>query len=62
MKIQMMNKEERVVTLKSKIVNLNKNIEEIETSTSAVYNEEKHSRLLENKNEEKSKSYEKIIK
>jgi hypothetical protein len=33
--------------VRSKIVKLNKNVEEIETSTSVIDNEEKHSRLLE---------------
>ena len=51
------NLEEEVVTLRSKIFKLKKNVEEIETSTSVTDNEEKHSRLLEKKNEEKSKSY-----
>jgi hypothetical protein len=69
MKIYMMKKEEEVekleeevVTLRSKIANINKNVEETETSTSIVDNEEKHSRLPEKKNEEKSKSYEKVLK
>jgi hypothetical protein len=70
MKIQMMKKEEEVekleeevVTLRVKIVKLNKNVEERETSTSSVENvEEKHSRLLEKKNEEKSKSYAEVLK
>jgi hypothetical protein len=64
MKSQIMNKEEEVekleeevVTLRSKIVKLNKNIEETETSTSFIENKEKHSRLLEKKNEENRKSY-----
>ena len=49
---------EKVVTLRSKIANLNTNVEETETSTSVIENEEKHSRLLEKKNEEKiRKSY-----
>jgi hypothetical protein len=48
--------------LRSKIVNLNKNVEEIKTSTSAIENEEKHSRFLEKKNEENIKSYEEVIK
>jgi hypothetical protein len=53
MRSQIMKKEEEVekleedvVTLRSKIVNLNKNVEETETSASFVDNEEKHSRLL----------------
>jgi uncharacterized protein YhaN len=52
---------EEVVTLRSKIVKLNKNVEETETSTSVIENEEKHSRLLEKKNEENRKSYAKVI-
>jgi uncharacterized protein YhaN len=56
------NIEEEVVTLRSKIDNLNKNVEEIETSTSIVENEEKHSKLLEKNNEEKSKSYVEVLK
>jgi hypothetical protein len=48
--------------LRSKIINLNKNIEEIETSTSVIENEEKHSRLLEKKNEENRKSYVEVLK
>jgi hypothetical protein len=59
MKSQIMKKEEEIgkleeelITLRSKIVKLNKNVEEIETSTSVIENEEKHSRLLEKKNEE----------
>jgi hypothetical protein len=43
--------EEEVVTLRVKLVKLNKNVEETETSTSIIENEEKHSRLLEKKNE-----------
>jgi hypothetical protein len=53
MKSQIMKKEEEVekleeevVTLRSKIFKLNKNVEETETSTSIIENEEKHSRLL----------------
>jgi hypothetical protein len=64
-----MNKEEEVenlgeevVTLRSKIIKLNKNVEEKETSTSIIKNEEKHSRLLEKKNEENRKSYEEVLK
>jgi hypothetical protein len=56
------NLEEEVVTLRSKIVNLNKNVEEIETSTSVIENEEKHSKLLEKKNEENRKSYVEVLK
>jgi hypothetical protein len=69
MKSQIMKKEEEVeklqeevVTLRSKIVKLNKNVEEIETSTSIIENEEKHSRLLEKKNEENRKSYVEVLK
>jgi hypothetical protein len=47
--------------LRSKIVKLNKNVEETETSMS-VENEEKHSRLLEKKNEENRKSYAEVLK
>jgi hypothetical protein len=54
--------EEEVVTLRVKVVKLNKNVEEKETSTSTVENEEKHSRLPERKNEEKRKSYAEVIK
>jgi septal ring factor EnvC (AmiA/AmiB activator) len=56
------NIEEEVVTLRSKIVKLNKNIEETKTSTSVIDNEEKHSRLLEKKNEENRKSYAEALK
>jgi hypothetical protein len=48
--------------LRFKFFNLNKNIEEIETSTSTVENEEKHSRVPEKKNEENSKSYAEVLK
>jgi hypothetical protein len=48
--------------LRSKIVNLNNNVEETETSTSIIENEEKHSRLLEKKNEENTKSYTEVLK
>ena len=48
--------------MRSKIVNLNKNIEGTETSTSIIENEEKHSRLLEKKNEENRKSYAEVLK
>jgi phage shock protein A len=44
------NIEEEVVTLRSKIIKLNKNVEETETSTSVIDNEENHSRLLEKNN------------
>jgi hypothetical protein len=70
MRNQMMKKEEEVekleeevFTLRVKIVKLSKNIEETETSTSSVNNvEEKPSRLLEKKNEGKSKSYAEVLK
>jgi hypothetical protein len=69
MKSQIMKKEEEVekleeevVTLRSKTIKLNKNIEEKETSTSVIENGEKHSRLLENKNEENIKSYAEVLK
>jgi uncharacterized protein YhaN len=68
MKSQIMKKEEEVekleeevVTLRSKIGKLNKNVEETETSTSVIENEEKHSRLLENNNEENRKSYAEVL-
>jgi hypothetical protein len=48
--------------LRSKIVNLKKNVEETETSTSDIENEEKHSGLIENKNEENKKSYAEVPK
>jgi hypothetical protein len=48
--------------LRSKIIKLNKNIEETETSTSVIENEEKHSRFLEKKNEENRKSYAEALK
>ena len=56
------NLEEEVVTLRVKIVKLNKNVEETKTSTSLVENEEKHSTLLEKKNEENIKSYAEVLK
>jgi chromosome segregation ATPase len=69
MKSQIMKKEkevekleEDVVTLRSKTINLKKKIEETETSTSFVENEEKHSRFLEKKNEENRKSYAEVLK
>jgi hypothetical protein len=69
MKSQIMKKEEEVekleeevVTLRVKVIKLNKNIEETETSTSTIENKEKHSRLLEKKNEEKRKSYAEVLK
>jgi hypothetical protein len=48
--------------LRSKIFKINKNIEETETSTSTIGNEEKHSRLLKKKNGEKRKSYVEVLK
>jgi chromosome segregation ATPase len=54
--------EEELVTLRSKIIKLNKNVEEIEASVSVIQSKEKRSRLLENKNEEKRKSYVEVIK
>jgi hypothetical protein len=48
--------------LRSKIVNLKKNIEETKTSTSITENEEKHSRLIEKKNEKNRKSYAEVLK
>jgi hypothetical protein len=69
MKSQIMKKEEEVekleeevVTLRSKIIKIKKSIEETETSTSVIENEEKHSRLLEKKNEENRKSYAEVLK
>jgi chromosome segregation ATPase len=69
MKSQIMKKKEEVeklkeevVTLRSKISKLNMNVEETETSTSVIENEEKHSRLLEKKNEENRKSYVEVLK
>ena len=70
MKIKMMKKEEEcenleeeVVTLRVKFVKLNKNTEERETYTSSTKKaEEKCYRLLERKNEEKTKSYVEVIK
>ena len=56
------NLEEEVVTLRVKIDKLNKKVEETETSTSVVENEEKHSTLLEKKNEENRKSYAEVLK
>ena len=56
------NLEEEVVTLRSKIVKLNKNIEETKISTLVIENQEKHSRLLEKKNEENRKSYAEVLK
>jgi predicted nucleic acid-binding Zn-ribbon protein len=64
MKSQIMKKEEEVEnieeevdTLRVKIDKLNKKFEDTETSTSVVDNEEKHSALLEKKNEENRKRY-----
>jgi hypothetical protein len=49
--------------LRVKIIKLNKNIEERETSTSSIKkDEEKHSRLPERKNEEKRKTYAEVLK
>jgi hypothetical protein len=56
------NLEEEVVTLRVKIDKLNKKVEETKTSTSVVENEEKHSTLLEKKNEENRKSYAEVLK
>jgi chromosome segregation ATPase len=56
------NLEEEVVTLRVKIDKLNKKFEETETSTLVVENEEKHSTLLEKKNEENRKSYAEVLK
>jgi chromosome segregation ATPase len=56
------NIEEEVVTLRVKIVKFNKNAEETKTFTSVVENEEKHSTLLEKKNEENRKSYAEVLK
>jgi hypothetical protein len=56
------NLEEEVVTLRVKIIKLNKKVEETETSTLVVENEEKHSTLLEKKNEENGKSYAEVLK
>jgi chromosome segregation ATPase len=54
--------EEEVVTLRVKVIKLNKNVEKTETSTLVIENEEKHSRLLEKKNEENRKSYAEVLK
>jgi hypothetical protein len=56
------NLEEEVVTLRSKIVKINMNVKETERSTLVIENEEKHSRLLEKKNEENRKSYAEVLK
>jgi chromosome segregation ATPase len=56
------NLEEEVVTLRVKIDKLNKKVEETETSISVVENEEKHSTLIEKKNEENRKSYAEVLK
>jgi chromosome segregation ATPase len=56
------NLEEEVFTLRVKIDKLNKKVEETKTSTSVVENEEKHSTLLEKKNEENRKSYVEVLK
>jgi hypothetical protein len=53
----------KVVTLRDKIIKINKNVEKRETSTSSVNKvEEKHSRFPERKNEEKRKSYAEVLK
>jgi hypothetical protein len=70
MKIQMMKKEEEVekleeevVILRVKIIKIRTNVEERVTYTSSVNKfEEKHSRLLERKNEEKRKIYVEVLK
>jgi hypothetical protein len=49
--------EEEAVTLRVKVIKISKNAKEIETSTSVVENEEKHSRFPKKKNEEKRWSY-----
>ena len=57
------NLEEEVVTLRVKTIKLRKNIEDSKTSTSSIENvEENPSRLLQKENEEKSKSYTKVLK
>jgi hypothetical protein len=56
------NIKEEVVTLRSKIIKIKKNIEETETSISITENKHKHSRLLEKKNEENRKSYAEVLK
>jgi hypothetical protein len=55
--------EEEVSTLRVKVVNLNKNVEEREISTPPIKKDEgKCCRLLESKNEEKAKSYVEVIR
>jgi hypothetical protein len=54
--------EEEFVTLRVKVVKLNKNVEETKTSTSTIDNEDKHSRFKEKNNEEKRKSYDELLK
>jgi hypothetical protein len=55
--------EEEDVTLRVKIVHINKNVEERERSISSVNKvEEKHSRFPERKNEENCKSYAEVLK
>jgi hypothetical protein len=54
--------EEEVVTLRSKIIKLNKNVEETKTSTLVIENGEKYSRFLEKKNEKNRKSYAEELK
>ena len=56
------NLEEEVVTLRVKIVNINKNVEETKTFTSIVENEDKHSTLLENNNKENKKIYGEVLR
>ena len=56
------NLEETFITLRSKIMKLNKNFEETKTSTSIIQNEEKNSMLLKEKNEENRKSYIEVLK
>jgi hypothetical protein len=49
--------------LRFKITKINKNVEERETSTSSIKEvEEKNSRVIERKNEEKAKSYAEVLK
>jgi hypothetical protein len=66
MKSQIMKKKEEVENLEEEFVTLrvklSKNVEETETSTSVVENEEKHSMLLEKKNEENRNIYAEVLK
>jgi chromosome segregation ATPase len=69
MKSQIMKKreeveklEEEVVTLRSKVIKLKKNVEEAKRFTLVIENDEKHSRLLEKKNEENRESYAEVLK